>query len=202
MQNPSSRHHAAADQAITYLYGTKNLAIEFSAGDDEKVFIGASDAAYADDSLTRRSSEGYLFHLFGGAVDWHATKQKTVTTSTTKAELLALSHAAKEIYWWKHFFKSIQLDPGHELGLSCDNLQMINLLIKDSVKLVTKLKHIDIHKHWLRQEMQDNRLIINWIPTGDMPADGLTKALSRQKHESFIRQLSLVDIEEQLKELL
>ena len=122
MQNPSPRHHAAADQAITYLYGTKNLAIEFSAGDDEKVFIGASDAAYADDSLTRRSSEGYLFHLFGGAVDWHATKQKTVTTSTTKAELLALSHVAKEIYWWKRFFKSIQLDPGHELGLSCDNL--------------------------------------------------------------------------------
>ena len=79
---------------------------------------------------------------------------------------------------------------------------MINLLIKDSVKLVIKLKHIDIHKHWLRQEVQDNRLIINWVPTGDMPADGLTKALSRQKHESFIRQLGLVDIGERLKELL
>src|SRR5204862_3726582 len=78
MQNPSPHHHAAADQAITYLYGTKNLAIKFSAGNtnevfssDKKVFIGASDAAYADDSVTRRSSEGYLFHLFGGAVDWH-----------------------------------------------------------------------------------------------------------------------------------
>src|SRR5436190_7452327 len=47
MQNPSPRHHAAADQAITYLYGTKNLAIEFSTGDTngDKVFIGASDAA-------------------------------------------------------------------------------------------------------------------------------------------------------------
>src|SRR5436190_3248149 len=125
-----------------------------------------------------------------------------MTISTMKAELLTLSHAAKEIYWWKCFFKSIQLDPGHELGLSCDNLQMINLLIKDSVKLVTKLKHIDIHKHWLCQEVQDNCLIINWVPTGDMPADGLTKALSRQKHESFIRQLGLVDIGERLKELL
>src|SRR5436189_2364101 len=114
--------------------------------------------------------------------------------STTEAELLALSHAAKEIYWWKRFFKSIQLDPGHELGLSYNNLQMINLLTKDSVKLVTKLKHINIHKHWLHQEVQDNYLIINWVPTGDMPADGLIKVLSCQKHESFIRQLDLVDI--------
>ena len=27
-----------------------------------------------------------------------------------------------------------------------------------------------------------------------MPADGLTKALSRQKHQNFVRQLGLVDL--------
>jgi hypothetical protein len=140
LQNPSPRHQAAADQVVAYLYSTKTLAIEFSGSiDEEKVFIAASDAAFADNKATRRSSEGYLLKLFGGAIDWHATKQKTVTTSTTEAELLALTHAAKEVYWWKRLFRSIQLDPGHESVLSCDNQQTINLLTKDTVKLVTKL---------------------------------------------------------------
>ena len=31
-----------------------------------------------------------------------------------------------------------------------------------------------------------------------MPADGLTKALSRQQHEKFIRQLNLIDIGQHL----
>ena len=78
----------------------KTLAIEFSTDTDEqKVFIGASDVSYADDKPTCKSSEEYLFKLFGEAIDWHATKQKTVTTLSTETEFLALSHAAKEIYW-------------------------------------------------------------------------------------------------------
>jgi hypothetical protein len=60
------------------------------------VFLCSSDAAFADDKLTRRSSDGYLFQLFGGAIDWRAAKQKTVTTSSTEAELLALLRTAKE----------------------------------------------------------------------------------------------------------
>jgi hypothetical protein len=118
LQNPSPRHHAAVDQAISYLYGTRTLAIEFSAEvADANIFACASDAAFADDQATRRSSEGYLFKLFGGAIDWHSTKQKTVTTSSTEAELLALTRAAKEIYWWNRFFGAIRLDPGHESAI-------------------------------------------------------------------------------------
>ena len=47
---------------------------------------------------------------------------------------------------------------------------------------------------WLRQEVQQGCLRVNWLPTDDMPADGLMKALPRQKHEVFVRQLGLVDI--------
>jgi hypothetical protein len=114
MQNPSLKHMDAADHALLYLYGTKSLAIEYSVGkttietiikelpaqrmdnDDPEHFQAASDAAFADDIKTRRSSEGYLFKLFGGPINWRATKQRIVTTSTTEAKLLALSSAVKE----------------------------------------------------------------------------------------------------------
>jgi len=201
LQNSSPNHHAAADQAIFYLHGSKTLAIEFSAEIDESdIFACASDAAFADDKITRHSMEGYFFKLFGGAIDWHSTKQKTVTISSTEAELLALTHAAKEIYWWNRLFKAIQLDPGHNAAVDCDNQQTIGLLTKDLIRLTTKLKHVEVHNHWLCQEVQAKRLKINWICTADMPADGLTKALPRQRHDTFVKQLGLVDIRERLED--
>ena len=78
--------------------------------------------------------------------------------------------------------------------IDCDNQQTLHLLIKDAPQLKTRLRHISIHDMWLCQEVQQGRLRVNWLPTDDMPADGLTKALPRQKHEAFVQQLGLVDI--------
>jgi Reverse transcriptase (RNA-dependent DNA polymerase) len=195
LTNPSPIHQAAADRAIRYLYHQRNLALEYGSTDDTyKAFTCASDAAYSDDLATRRSTEGFLFHLFGGPIDWKSTKQRTVTTSSTEAELLALTHAAKDLYWWRRLFRNLTLHFEHDFTIQCDNQQTIRLMETGAPKLVTKLKHVDIHQHWLRQEVQENRLSIEWLPTSEMPADGLTKALPRQKHNDFIRQLRLVDI--------
>jgi hypothetical protein len=122
-----------------------------------------------------------------------------VATSTTEAELLALSSAAKEALWWKRFFQSVNLELDHELVLQCDNKQTVGALQKDSNLLRTKLRHIDIHNHWLRQEVRDARIDVRWVLITEMPADGLTKALPRQRHEVFIRQLGLVDIADKLR---
>ena len=59
---------------------------------------------------------------------------------------------------------------------------------------MVKLRHVNIHQLWLRQAVQENRVKVAWIPTIEMPADGLTKQLPIQRHESFLKQLNLVDI--------
>jgi len=193
LTNPSQRHQDAVDRAISYLYGTHTLAIEFSASSPEAVAC-ASDAAFADDPVTRYSTEGYLFKLFGGPIDWKSTKQRTVTTSSTEAELLALSHAAKEVLWWKRLFKAVQLEICRQMVIKCDNQQTIRLVTAEFPHLATKLKHIDVQHHWLRQEVSQGNIQIEWMPTAEMPADGLTKPLPRQKHQTFVQQLGLVDI--------
>jgi hypothetical protein len=81
---------AAADRVIAYLYSTRTLAIEYSERTMADIFLCSSDAAFAENEPTRRSSDGYLCQLYGGASDWRAAKQSTVTTSSTEAELLAL----------------------------------------------------------------------------------------------------------------
>ena len=105
---------------------------------DMRIFHCSSDAAFADNP-DRKSSHGYLFKLYGGAIAWKATKQPTVTTSSTEAELLALTTTAKEALWWQRFFKVINFDTEENLQIDCDNLQTIRLLAADHSLLSTKL---------------------------------------------------------------
>jgi hypothetical protein len=212
--NPGPAHYAAADRVITYLKGTKYHSLVFGApttspgveytptiatetaanADIQARFTASSDASFADNP-DRKSTEGFLFTLFGGSIDWKSTKQKTVTTSTTEAELLSLSHAATMLIWWLRFFSEIELELGQDATLHCDNLQTVRLMIQDAPKLITKLRHVDIHQHWLREQVGEGKIKIEWIATAEMPADGFTKSLSRQKHSNFLRQLNIVDIE-------
>ena len=136
--NPSPQHQEAVIRALAYMYSTWYYAIEFGPCMELlRTFTCASDAAFADDVATCRSTEGYLFQLFGGAVDWHLTKQKTVTTSSMEVELLALTNATKELYGWVRLFKAITFDMGHQTMIDCDNQQTLHLLIKDAPQLKT-----------------------------------------------------------------
>jgi hypothetical protein len=91
--NPGPQHHQAVDRILRYLKKYRGLALQYGRNDD---FTVASDASFADDPEDRKSPQGFAMTLFGGLIAWRASKQDTVTTSTTEAELLALSQAAKE----------------------------------------------------------------------------------------------------------
>jgi hypothetical protein len=197
-RNPSPNHHHAVDRAIAYLYQTRGYALCYDGStiDTDQMLIRASDASFADDSITRRSTQGYILKLFGGPVDWKATKQNHVTKSSTDTKLTAVSNAVSEFMWLQCLFISLDLVlKGNDMiTVLCDNQQTIRLLNKAGGHLNTLLKYVDIHNHWLHQEVQAGHVRIEWIASEHMIADGLTKALSRQKHELFIQQLNLQDV--------
>ena len=69
------------------------------------------------------------------------------------------------------------------MEVACDNTQTVKLVMTEAQKLHTKLKHVDIHNHWLRQEAQANNISIYWVPTDKIIVDSMTKPLPRQSHE-------------------
>ena len=115
-----------------------------------KQFQLFTDASYADDLDDRHSSQGLLLKLFGAPIFWRATKQSVVTTSSTEAELLALSHGTKEAYYQCRLFAELHLHL--QIKAFCDNMQTLNLILKAAKALNSCLKHIDVHNHWLRHE--------------------------------------------------
>jgi hypothetical protein len=166
----------------------------------KRYFQPSSDASFADNA-DRKSSHGFLFKLFKGPIAWMSKKQTHVSTSTTQAELIAVSEAAKELIWWTRLFKSVELDLHEDPTIGCDNLQTVRLLNSSAPKLITKLKHVDILGHWLREQVDIGSIRVEWVPTGQMPADGFTKALPKQKHDVFVRQLNLVDLGDRIRRL-
>ena len=195
LTNPSKEHTDAANQCLRYLHDTRHLVLHYGHDRSARDCVWASDAAFADDINTRKSTQAYLMKLFGGTVAWRSGKQDTVTTSSTEAELLALTHAAKESLQMARICASIKLEMDGELQIYCDNRQTINLVRQETPKLITRLRHVDIHQHWLRQLVQlKGTPRIEYIPTNEMPADGLTKPFSEQKMVFFREQLGLVSL--------
>jgi len=198
MTNPGPEHFDAANRVLAYLNYTQKVGLRYSATanrdatEPSECFVTSSDAAFGDHS-DRHSSEGYLATLYGGPIDWRASKQKTITTSSTEAELLAISEAGKALQWWKRLFNAIGFDPEHQLSIKCDNMQTIRILCKNDPAIQTKLRHVDEYQHWLRQETQSKRVLIDWISTSCMPADSLTKIMTGQRFHNFIQLLGLTE---------
>jgi hypothetical protein len=181
---PGPIHDAAADHVLHYLKNTRDIALEFDGNRADDGWIIASDASFADNA-DRKSSQGWMMLLCGGSIAWRATKQSTVTTSTTEAELLAISETAREAMFMARLLKALDKELDTAMTIQCDNQQTVGLLTKDNAVLNTRLRHVDIHNHWLRQEVQRKHIQVTWIETGKMVADGMTKALPKLKFEAF-----------------
>jgi transposase InsO family protein len=203
--NPNESHHNAADRVLRYLYNTRGYCIQYGSTNTmtARIYDGdlicASDASFADNTPDRKTSQGYIMTLFGGPIAWRANKQDTVTTSSTEAELLAMSQTAKEAIFLSRILKALTLRLDDPLTIYCDNKQTLRLVTEETAKLVTKLRHVDIHNHWLRQEVKNKRVATHWVPTKDMMADGLTKSLGHQKHVHFVAMIGLANEMERIE---
>jgi len=200
--NPSDTHLALANRVLGYLEATKTYAQEYNTSSQLTLRV-LSDASFADD-IGRKSSQGFIIMLGDNPFVWKATKQPTVTTSTTEAELLALTDAVKEAMLWKRgiddILRVLPTGEGYPAVITdihsfCDNTQTIRLLTKPIAEMQTKLRHVDIQHHWARQSVQNGLMKVSWMSTKDMTADLLTKPLTNEKTAEFRRKLGLVSID-------
>ncbi|CAI7800203.1 unnamed protein product, partial [Closterium sp. NIES-53] len=61
------------------------------------LLIGHSDASWADDQATKRSSQGYTFSLGSGFVSWRSSHSSSVLSSSCEAKIYAGAMAAQEL---------------------------------------------------------------------------------------------------------
>ncbi|CAD6984089.1 unnamed protein product, partial [Tilletia controversa] len=79
------RHSAAPTYEHWNMDTTHDIGLYFAKNTVAKHLEGWSDADYAGDRDTRRSTTGYAFKVFGALVSWGARRQDIVATSTVHA---------------------------------------------------------------------------------------------------------------------
>ncbi|KAJ9536625.1 hypothetical protein OSB04_un000174 [Centaurea solstitialis] len=122
-QNPGEAHWVAVKNILKYLRRTKEMFLVFGGSEDEISVTGYSDASFQTDRDDYRSQSGYVFTLNGGAISWKSSKQDTIADSTTEAEYIAASDAAKEAVWLRNFIKDLRVvaSISRPVDIYCDN---------------------------------------------------------------------------------
>lgn len=131
---------------------------------------------------------GYVFKLGGAAIAWESKKQRTVALSSTEAEYMGLSEAAKEAIYLKSLLREL-LGKSFTVALYNDN-QGAQKLAYNPV-FHKRTKHIDIRHHFIRDAVENKEVILRYLSTGEMLADILTKGVSKPKHELCIKRLGM-----------
>ncbi|KAK8583637.1 hypothetical protein V6N12_067900 [Hibiscus sabdariffa] len=120
--NPGEGHWIAVKNILKYLRSTKDVFLVYG-GEEQLSIKGYSDASFQTDKDNSQSQSGFVFCLNGGVVSWKSSKQDIVADSTTEAEYIAASEAAKEAVWIKKFVTELGVVPSisDAMELYCDN---------------------------------------------------------------------------------
>ncbi|CAI7748421.1 unnamed protein product [Closterium sp. NIES-54] len=86
-------HRDVAKRVLHYLCSTSGMGLVLG-GRGSVVLTGHSDASWANDQATQRSSQGYTFRLGSGSVSWRSTRLSFVLGSSCEAEIYAGAMAA------------------------------------------------------------------------------------------------------------
>jgi hypothetical protein len=189
MARPRVEHWRRLKSVVQYLKGMTQLGLCY--GPDAAEPQGYSDADYAADMDTRRSTTGYVFCFAGGAIAWNSKLQSTVAASSTEAEYMAEAATIKEALWLKKLMAAFNEAQG-TMQLYCDNQGAIALLKNPTSH--SRAKHIDVHHHFARERVARGEVSFQYCPTADMLADMLTKALPRPKFQEHRVKLGLVEL--------
>jgi hypothetical protein len=99
--DPSESHWTAVKNILKYFRRTKDVFLVYG-GEKELTVTGYTDASFQTNKDDSKSYSGFVFTLNGGAISWKSSKQDMVADSTTEAEYIAASEAAKEGIWNPH----------------------------------------------------------------------------------------------------
>ncbi|KMQ87116.1 retrovirus-related pol polyprotein from transposon tnt 1-94 [Lasius niger] len=102
---------------------------------------------------------------------------------------MALSEAAKEGVHLQRFLLELGAIDVGPVKLFNDNISAQRLAINPIFDARTK--HIDIRHHLVREVMESGQVVLGHVASDEMPADVLTKALTRPKHVRCVDLLEL-----------
>lgn len=141
-----------------------------------------------DCPTSRKSTGGYIVFLNGACISWASKKQLLVALSSSEAEFIAGADAAEELSRIVHFLQDLGVSATTPM-LYGDNHRALALAQTNAYRPPTK--HIHARESFIAEIVQNGFCTVSYVPSHDMIADALTKALPRERHSSLTRLIGL-----------
>lgn len=171
---------------LKYLCGHKSFGIKYEVNSNASELTAYSDADYAGDTESRRSTTGYIIMYNGGPISWCTRRQPIVALSTTEAEYIAAADCCREVIYFKNLINEL-LGEDIKATLQVDNKSAIKL-VKNGI-INRKSKHIDVRYHFINEKVTEGILKIEYVNTQQQLADIFTKPLDYVKFRDLRDQL-------------
>lgn len=194
LNNHGESHWRAVKRIFAYLKGTSGYGIKYQRSETASDLVGFSDADYAGDLETRRSTTGYIFQLAGGPITWASQRQKLVTLSTTESEYVAASAASREAIWLRKLLSDIGYLSRETTTIFVDNQSAIKLV--KNPEFHKRTKHIDIRYHYIREKVEAKDIMIKYVPSEQQKADMFTKALPKERFRMLCESMNVENVSE------
>ena len=179
---------SSVKRIFRYLRGSLSHGILYQS-DCGKTLEVFSDADYAQDVETRRSTSGVICMFGGGAIAWISQKQRCIALSTTEAELIASNEAGKLAIWLQRLMSDLTVIDDVPV-LRCDNLATVKLV--KNPEFHKRSKHIETRYFWVREKCEAGDLRIQHVAGVNQVADVFTKPLPKPRHVMLVSLMGLV----------
>ena len=196
MQSPGARHITELKRVLRYLRCNRDLGLkyDFTSEPVRQGLYGYFDASFADCVDTRRSTVAYVFFFQGAVISWKTRLYSFVTTSTNHSELVASAMAAREAKFLRRRWvcasvrtANLLASAGAVVDLFTDSMGVV--AIARSSALSSATRHIEVADFYVRELVSRNIVTVSHVPTGEMLADVLTKALPSPKFGAMVNYL-------------
>lgn len=174
-KQPNLEDWEAIQRVLHYIVGSRDLGLLFHSGEGIKLYATV-DASYATHS-DLKSHTGCTLHIGRHSASFRSLtkKQSVMADSSTVAEYIGAHVAAKEILWARNFLFELGFEQQEATTLFEDNQSTIKLIGKPGNG--NKTKHIDLRFNFIRDQVAQRTIQIEYLPTTEMISDILTKPL-------------------------
>ena len=170
MARPSPALLDAGLRVVCYLHRHKHIGLFYESG--PSTLSGMADADWA----TKHSTSGFVFMMSKAAISWGSKKQQSVALSSCEAEIVAASEAAKEAIYLDRLYDELGFKESSEpMQLALDNKAAIDSAYNPENH--SRTKHIDRRHYFVRELVEEGRLVVPFVATADNYADFFTKPL-------------------------
>ncbi|XP_019085614.1 PREDICTED: uncharacterized protein LOC109126486 [Camelina sativa] len=176
MHAPTVLHWQAVKRVLRYLAGTVTHGLLLHPG-TPLMLHAYLDATWGGDQSDMISTNAYIAYLGTTPIAWCSKKQRGVTRSSTESEYRAVANATLEIMWICSLLTELGVRLPTPPVIYCDNMSATYLCANPVFH--SRMKHIAIDFHFVREQVKSGALPVVHISTDDQLADALTKPLPR-----------------------